>query len=100
MLKQTQMTVYDREATEPGVWVFDKPTQTWELQAKSCFIWMQARPAHCDRGRWLAHVERIPGTDPADLHISDADFWPRYYFDLIAAKSECEAWLRAKKQIE
>ncbi len=32
-----------------------------------------------------------------NIHRSEADPTPRYYFDLVVAKSETEAYLRAKK---
>ena len=52
---------------------------------------IQARPAHCDRGRWHVNIE-IGG-----LWISESDPWPRYYFNLDAAKSELLEYLKAKK---
>lgn len=64
----------------------------WELCRPdgSMIVWLQARPAYCDRGRWHQGVE-VP------LWKSDADQNPRYYFDLDAGKSETEAYLTAKK---
>lgn len=52
--------------------------------------WICARPAHCDRGRWYANIEL------AGVWRSDADTWPRYYFDLERAKLEVLAYLAAK----
>lgn len=54
-----------------------------------CYAWMNRRPDYCDRGRFDAHVEGV--------WISDADFWPRYYFDVNIAKKELETYLNAKK---
>jgi len=66
------------------------------IRTRDCWVWMQARPAYCDRGRWLAHVEVA---HPRLLDVDAADRWPRYYFDLERAKAEVEAWLRVRKQI-
>ena len=71
----------------------------WRIDGRHCWVWMQARPYYCDRGRWLAHVERRPGATSEDLHMDGADGWPRYYFDLERAKLEVEAWLRKRREI-
>jgi hypothetical protein len=49
------------------------------------------RPPYCDRGRWHANI------DVGGFHKSDADPWPRYYFNLPFAKLEVLAYLEAKK---
>jgi hypothetical protein len=69
------------------------------IDGADCYIWMQKRPAHCDRGRWLAHVELKHPHDPRAISIDYADLWPRYYFDLDRAKAEIEAWLLIRKQV-
>lgn len=51
--------------------------------------WLERRPAYCDRGRFHANVD-IP------VFISEADTWPRYYFDLERGKLELLAYLTAK----
>jgi hypothetical protein len=58
-------------------------------QADRLIAFMNARPPHCDRGRWVAMI---------DVHVwkSENDPWPRYYFDLERGKAEVEAYLTAK----
>lgn len=80
-------------------WRFDSDLQTWEIRGKACMIWMQARPAYCDRGNWLAHIEPQGSMkERQELSLDDQDGWPRYYFDLERAKAEIEAWLRKRGQ--
>jgi hypothetical protein len=62
-----------------------------------CWIWIDRRPAYCDRGAWLAHVE--VSAHPRDFHLDHQDGWPRYYFDLDRAKAECEAWLQKRSEL-
>ena len=64
-----------------------------ELLADSCSITIEMRPHYCDRGNFIA---KIHVTDPSLVHIDGCDGWPRYYFCLAAAKSECEAWVRKR----
>lgn len=76
-------------------WHWDPVFNTWNIRGKHCWIWMDARPAYCDRGRWLARLEI---SDPVAIHIDGADGWPRYYFNLERAKAEIEEWIRFRKQ--
>jgi hypothetical protein len=68
------------------------------IHGRHCWIWINARPAYCDRGAWLAHVEVRHDVHPRDLQIDHQDGWPRYYFDLDRAKAECEAWLVTRER--
>lgn len=77
-------------------WTFDSTDQTWTLQGRDCHVWMQRRPHYCDRGQWLAHVE-VTG-DHLAVGLDSADGWPRYYFVLSCALSECEAWMTRRGQ--
>ncbi len=52
---------------------------------------LQGRPVYCDRGRWHANI------DTHGVWVSESDPWPRYYFNLDAAKSELLEYLKAKK---
>ncbi len=80
-------------------------TQEWlqfhhyqEVIGRECTITLQERPHYCDRGAWLAKAHPKNGTRLSlDLDVSDG--WPRYYFDEIRAKLECEAWLKKREQI-
>lgn len=76
-------------------WAWRENSATWEIWGRHCWIWMDSRPAYCDRGRWLARVESL---DHITLFIDGADGWPRYYFDLDRAKLEIEAWLKFRNQ--
>ena len=59
---------------------------------------MQRRPAHCDRGRWLAHAIVNP-LRWLECELDEADLWPRYYFSLKRGMLECADWLAARKLI-
>jgi hypothetical protein len=51
------------------------------------------RPAHCDRGRWIAKAF----SDPRDGRPLDPqEGWPRYYFDRERAKAEIQDWVEAR----
>jgi hypothetical protein len=65
--------------------------ETHELRRNGEMLaWIQRRPSYCDRGRYHAGLE-------VNVWRSEADPWPRYYFDLARAKAEVEAYLVAKK---
>jgi hypothetical protein len=54
---------------------------------------IEPRPAHCDRGRWIAKCFR----DPRDGRPLDGqEGWPRYYFDLDRARAEIQEWVEAR----
>jgi len=63
----------------------------YELRSSAgkMLAWLASRPLHCDRGRYYAGVECV-------RFQSEADPWPRYYFDLDRGKAEIEAYLAAK----
>lgn len=66
-----------------------------QVTGKECLITIEPRPAHCDRGNYIAKI--FPTGDLArDMDYADA--WPRYYFDLGIAQREIEAWLFKRKQ--
>lgn len=65
----------------------------YEIKGKNCTIYLEPRPAYCDRGHWYAKLDHEP-----PLNIDYADGWPRYYFDFDRAKLELEDWLRWRKQ--
>lgn len=79
-------------------WRWNERDQTWEIDGRDCWIWMNARPPYCDRGRWLANLSVRPGAYPLRLSIDSADGWPRYYFDLKRAMAEVEEWLVNRRQ--
>jgi hypothetical protein len=89
--------VAGRLGTSPvrSEWHYHEADRTWEIHGRHCWIWMDARPGYCDRGRWLARLEV---TSPVQLAIDHADGWPRYYFDLDRAKAEIEAWLHTRRE--
>jgi hypothetical protein len=64
---------------------------TYELWRSGQMIaWMCERPSYCNRGRYHGMYE-------AACHVSEADPWPRYYFDLEFGKREMELWLKAHR---
>lgn len=66
------------------------------IYGKHCYIWISKRPAYCDRGNYLAHIDVLGS--PWELALDAADLWPRYYFDLDRAKLEIEAWMKKRKE--
>jgi hypothetical protein len=67
------------------------PSGLHEFFVKGKLIaYLQTRPLYCDKGRFHANIE-------VSFHQSEADPWPRYYFDLERGKAEVEAYLVAKK---
>lgn len=70
----------------------------YEINGLECTIYLEQRPAYCDRGNWLAKLDAIGGTELA-IELDDQDGWPRYYFDLERAKLEIEAWLVKRGQV-
>ncbi len=71
------------------------PVAWWEIDGKECTIYLEQRPAYCDRGNWIGKV--FP-RGKLLLSIDYQDGWPRYYFDLDRAKLEIEAWLVRRGQ--
>lgn len=68
------------------------------VKGKYHHVWYQKRPAYCDRGHWIAHVEPAypPGTLggwPLKYTIDDSDKWPRYYMDEDRMLAEIRDWL-------
>lgn len=58
----------------------------WIFRLGKAWVWIQARPAYCDRGHYQANVEGVGGIDYADS-------FPRYFMDLDRAKAEMQEWL-------
>jgi len=69
----------------------------WEINGRECTIYLEQRPAYCDRGNWYAKLDARGGTALA-RELDHQDGWPRYYFDLERAKLEIEAWLVKRGQ--
>lgn len=68
------------------------PFPTYELVRENGqrLAYVQERPIYCDRGRCHANI------DVGGFPVSNADWWPRYYFSLQNATWEAEQYLRAK----
>lgn len=64
----------------------------WWLRGRVHEVWMQKRPAYCDRGHWVAHVEPVPSRR-FEYTIDEADYWPRYYMDFDRMVAEIRDWL-------
>jgi len=56
-------------------------------------VWIDRRPPHCDRGRWLWHAE---STDRRVATVDGADGFPRYFFDAGCLARELAAWLEVR----
>lgn len=63
---------------------------TIEIHKAPFFLWIDSRPAYCDRGRWLVHARSV---DVTLAVVDDADMFPRYYFNDDALAKEVRAWL-------
>lgn len=63
------------------------------LEIDGQVVWIDPRPAFCNRGRYLG---QYMGT----MHVDAADGFPRYFMDLEVAKSEMKAWLLHRMQLE
>lgn len=78
---------------------YDCPEPYWELTHKikdtHIVITIEPRPAYCDRGNYIAKI-----ICPGGWYIDSADCWPRYYFEESVAKSECEAWIEKRQELE
>jgi hypothetical protein len=55
-------------------------------------VWFLPRPAYCDRGHYIAHVEAAPDAG-LKFSIDEADKWPRYYMDRERMLGEIRDWL-------
>ena len=76
-----------------GVWIAER--QHWYLVAKDCTIYLQERPAHCDRGNWLAQID---AWGELGRSLDHADLWPRFYMDRTRAEQEIRDWLIKRGQ--
>jgi hypothetical protein len=89
----------------------NQPPSQWSLRAgnpnddiagfevretKHGAIYLEARPAYCDRGRYSVKVFPLHGHDCKSCDVDDQDMFPRYYFDKERAKLEVQAWVDAR----
>jgi hypothetical protein len=65
------------------------------IAGEECVIWLEARPGWCDRGRVRATVDCWGKLGASFDH---QDGWPRYYFNVVFAKLEIEAWIRFRER--
>jgi len=79
-----------------GIWMTAEGKTFEFIKGRECVVYLSPRPAHCDRGRYIAQLDAM-GDLGRDLNY--ADLWPRYYFDLERAKAEVEAWMRCRGQL-
>ena len=80
--------------TDPLTAILDAGAASWwEIKGRHCLIFLEPRPAHCNRGNWIAKLDAAPVVD-----IDHQDGWPRYYFDRDRAMAEIEAWLIKRGQ--
>lgn len=66
-----------------------------EIKLKHGKITISKRPQYCDRGRYEVNVF---SSNILELHVDEADGFPRYYFYLVNLISEVEAWIYARGQ--
>ena len=68
--------------------------ETWqELHVANVSIYLERRPAHCDRGRFVA---KLFCQHYKPIHVDHQDGWPRYYFSEERAKAEIADWLAVR----
>ena len=84
----------------PMSWIVSTlyPGVLW-IRGRECWLCLEPRPPHCDRGRYVAKIVETWGALALPGGIDWADGWPRYYFDLDRAKAEIEAWLKCRGQV-
>ena len=56
------------------------------------YLTMEARPGHCDRGRWIVKVSSVG----AVCGLDEQEGFPRYYFDRDRARLELDAWCQLR----
>lgn len=67
-----------------------------EIRIKNGILTIEPRQSYCDRGNFVVKI--FPAIDQYDLHIDDQDMFPRYYFYLVTAILEMEAWIQKNNQ--
>lgn len=67
-----------------------------DIEIKDGQLTIQKRPPYCDRGNYIVNV--FVNIDSLDLHIDEADMFPRYYFDLGCLVKEMNLWVMKRKQ--
>jgi hypothetical protein len=80
----------------------------WEIDEYGCHnlhvdnvhVWIEKRPAYCDRGHYVAKVNGIFDPVTGINSIDDGDAFPRYYMNLDRAKAELEEWLQWRLRSE
>lgn len=70
----------------------------WWLKGKIHHVWIQKRPDYCDRGHYIANIERAPGINPLKYSIDNSDAWPRYYMDFDRMVEEIRAWIKWREK--
>lgn len=85
------LTLTDELPPPAGDW---QPYAPGVLQLECALgsMWIQDRPPHCNRGDVLIYQQLHQ--KPGELHVSEADYWPRYCFGRETAKQQAEEWLR------
>jgi hypothetical protein len=74
----------------------------WEIDEDGCHnlhvgnvhVWIQKRPAYCDRGHYVGNINGIFDPVTGINSIDHQDGFPRYYMNLDRAKAELEEWLQ------
>ena len=64
----------------------------WWLKGRIHEVWIERRPAYCDRGHFVANVQPVSGVG-IEYSIDSYDAWPRYYMDIDRAFAEIREWL-------
>ncbi len=77
----------DKNPWDNWEWMYHTQYKTWELKnGEEMLCWIEARNSYCDRGHYIGKMN-IAGLD-------HADFWPTYYMEFEAAKTEMEKFLK------
>lgn len=56
-------------------------------------MWVEPRPDHCDRGRWMWMVQPMHNVDAT---VDEADMFPRYFFHQECLVMELTTWLKTR----
>lgn len=83
------------EERDGGLWLEATGLPLWREgrypQGVRWVLWIEPRPAHCDRGRWKLSC---------DAPIDYQEGFPRYYFSLNVAKAEALAWVNVREELK
>lgn len=83
-----------REKSRPQMWV-QNDLGEFSIEGKHCKVTLFPCPTYSDRGDYMAMVDVH---DRTKLVVDAPDGFPRYFFGLDVAMSQCERWLHKRNE--